>query len=390
MAKSKTAEADVATATTHKFLVSSSALLKALTPLAGVIVNNPVVPILENFLLVVEPGLLRLTASDLEVTLQTTVPVEARAEFAVCLPARILLDTLKALPDQPVTFTVDLDEYTAVLRSVNGTYKIAGERADDFVKVPDVRGTVLDVPGSVLKRAITHTVFAISGDELRPAMTGVLVERSFDFLRFVSTDGHRLLRYTRTDVGTGERELARSIVPGKAWKTLGRLVASDALVHVAFGQSQACFTWDSFTLTTRLIDERYPDYENVIPISNPNVLLINRREMLNSLRRIGLYSNRTTHQVRLKLSGSELLLSAEGYDTSREASETLTCQYDGGNMQIGFSDRFLIELLSNLDTDEVTLACSTPNRAGLLTPVAGEEHEEVLMLVMPVMLNNYV
>jgi len=208
----------------------------------------------------------------------------------------------------------------------------------------------------------------------------------------VATDGHRLLRYQRTDVGTGERAVASAIVPRKAWQLLGKLLPAEAeaVVDVTFGPLQGAFTWSGFTLTTRLIDERYPDYVNVIPVSNPNVLLINRAELLSAVRRISFFANRTTHQVRLKLEKAQLVLAAEDFDRSNEASESLPCQYDGEAMQIGFNAKFLLELLGNLDPDEVSLAFSTPNRAGLLTPVSGEAHEDVLMLVMPVMLNNYV
>lgn len=392
MAKTKSASVVAEPATAAKFLVSSSALLKALTPLAGVITHNPVVPSLSCFLLTLEAGQLTCTASDLEVTLSTRLPVDARQDLSVCLPARLVLDTLKGLPDQPLTIRVDLDTFTVQLRSVNGEYKLAGRDAREYPQVPDVQGAALELPSALLRRAIAKTQFAISHDELRPAMTGVLVERAFDYLRFVATDGHRLLRYTRTDAGTGERAGARAIVPRKAWQLLGKLLPpeAEAVVDTAFGQSQAAFRWDSFTLTSRLIDERYPEYENVIPVSNPNVLLINRAELLSAVRRLSVYANRTTHQLRLKLHGSELELLAEDLDFSNSASETFPCQYEGEQMQIGFNAKFLLELLSNQDTEEVSLALSTPSRAGVLTPVAGEAHEDVLMLVMPLTLNNYV
>jgi DNA polymerase-3 subunit beta len=369
-------------------MVSSSSLLKHLTPLAGVIVSNPVVPALQNFLFSVSPGLLIITASDLEVSLQTSLPVESGAtEWGLCVPARLLVDTLKALPDQPVTFTATLDEDRIELRTANGTYKLSGDRASDFPKVPVLSSIEpLELPGAVVRRAVDNTSFAISTDELRPAMCGVLIQLEATRLTFVATDGHRLLRYRRTDLGAGNppRNL---IVPRKAWHLLGKLVTTDALVLARFGQQQAVFSINDLTLTTRLVDERYPDYENVIPLSNPNKLVIDRRELLHSVRRLGNFTNRTTHQVRLELNAAAVRLFAEDLDFNREADEQLSCQYDGEEMKIGFNARFLNEVLTQLQGAEVQVEMSTPNRAALLMPTSPDAGEEVLMLVMPVMLN---
>lgn len=372
-----------------KFMVSSSSLLKHLTPLAGVIVSNPVVPALENFLFAVSPGLLIITASDLEVSLKTSLPVESgNTEWALCVPAKLLVDTLKALPDQPVTFTANLDENRIELRTVNGIYKLSGDRESDFPKVPVLSSIeALDLPGSLVRRAVDNTIFAISSDELRPAMCGVLIQLEATQLTFVATDGHRLLRYRRTDLGAGNppRNL---IVPRKAWSLLGKMVTADALVQARFGNQQAAFTVNGLTLTTRLIDERYPDYENVIPLSNPNQLVIDRRELLQSVRRLSSFSNRTTHQVRLELNDVQVVLFAEDLDFSREADERLVAQYDGEAMRIGFNGRFLNEVLTQLHGEQVTIGMSTPGRAALFTPSVPTDSEEVLMLVMPVMLTN--
>ncbi|MDJ0363955.1 DNA polymerase III subunit beta [Hymenobacter sp. H14-R3] len=373
-----------------KFIVSSSALLKQLQSINGVVTNNPVVPILENFLFEIEPGKLTITASDLETSMMTELPIETNESGRIAAPARILLDTLKNLPDQPVTFTLDEETYTIEISSANGRYKLAGENAADFPRVPVVKGSApVEIPSSSLARAINKTIFAVSTDELRPAMTGILVQLADSQITFVATDGHRLLRYRRQDVGAGQT--ANLIIPRKAFNLLkSSLPSESATVRIEFNQSNAFFSFNQMRLVCRLIDERYPDYENVIPVSNPNKLTINRAELLNSVRRISIYSNKTTHQVRLRLTGSELVISAEDLDFSNEAKETLTCQYDGEDMEIGFNARFLQEMLSNIDSDEITLELSTPNRAGLLMPAQADENESILMLVMPVMLNNYV
>ncbi|AMM52000.1 DNA polymerase III subunit beta [Rufibacter sp. DG15C] len=373
-----------------KFIVSSTALLKQLTSINGVVANNPVVPILENFLFEINDGVLTITASDLETSMITEIHVEARENGRIAAPAKILIDTLKNLPDQPVTFTIDEETYTIEISSSNGRYKLSGENATDFPKVPVVRGgTAIEIPSNVLSRAINKTIFAVSNDELRPAMTGIFVQLGSDNITFVATDGHRLLRYRRKDVSS--ENSASIIIPKKAFNLLKSTLPSEATaVRMEFNTSNAYFSFDNLKMICRLIDERYPDYENVIPAQNPNKLSIDRYDFLSSVKRISIYSNKTTHQVRLRITGSELQISAEDLDFSNEASERLTCQYDGEDMEIGFNAKFLTEMLSNMDSDEITLELSTPNRAGLLMPANNDDEENILMLVMPVMLNNYV
>ncbi|RIJ41992.1 DNA polymerase III subunit beta [Pontibacter oryzae] len=373
-----------------KFIVSSSALLKQLSSINGVVTNNPVVPILENFLFEINNSTLTITASDLETSMMTELPVEAKENGRIAAPAKILLETLKNLPDQPVTFTIDEETYTIEISSSNGRYKLSGENATDFPRVPSVQGgNAIEIPSNVLARAINKTIFAVSNDELRPAMTGIFVQLRSENVTFVATDGHRLLRYRRTDVGT-EQE-ASIIVPRKAFTLLKSTLPNEATaVRMEFNQSNAFFSFDNIRMICRLIDERYPDYENVIPVQNPNKLVIDRSDLLSSVKRISIYSNKTTHQIRLKLSGSEMQVSAEDLDFSNEANERLSCQYEGEDMEIGFNAKFLMEMLNNIDSDEITFELSTPNRAGLLMPIMNEEAEDVLMLVMPVMLNNYV
>ena len=373
-----------------KFIVSSSALLKQLSNINGVVTNNPVVPILENFLFEIHDGLLTITASDLETSMTTEIPVEAKENAKIAAPARILLDTLKNLPDQPVTFTLDEETYTIEISSSNGRYKLSGENATDFPKVPVVRGgNSIEIPSNALGRAINKTIFAVSTDELRPAMTGIFVQLNEGNITFVATDGHRLLRYRRQDISADQA--ASIIVPRKAFTLLKSTLPSEPTsVRIEFNASNAFFSFDNIRMVCRLIDERYPDYENVIPVKNPNKLTIDRQSLLSSVKRISMYSNKTTHQVRLRITGSELQISAEDLDFSNEANERLGCQYDGEDMEIGFNARFLVEMLSNIDSDEITMELSTPNRAGLLMPTSTDENENILMLVMPVMLNNYV
>ncbi|ELR69648.1 DNA polymerase III beta subunit [Fulvivirga imtechensis AK7] len=373
-----------------KFIVSSSALLKQLSSINGVITTNPVVPILENFLFEINDGVLVVTASDLQTSMITELEVESKESGSIAVPARILLETLKNLPEQPVTFTIDEETYSVEISSDNGRYKLAGENATDFPKVPAVSDDFsVGMSTDVLSSAINNTIFATSNDELRPAMTGVYMNLTDTNTTFVSTDGHRLIRYRRVDVASDNGNAI--IIPRKALNLLKSTLPSENIeVTVEFNVSNAFFRFGNIKMICRLIDERFPDYENVIPTDNTNTMTIDRSEFLSSLRRIAIYANKTTHQVRLKITGSELQISAEDLDFANEANERLSCEHDGGDIEIGFNAKFLIEMLNNVDSDKVELRLSEPNKAGLLLPTEKDDNEDILMLVMPVMLNNYV
>ncbi len=372
-----------------KFIVSSSALLKQLSGINGVITTNPVVPILENFLFEIVDGRLTITASDLQTSMITELDVEAKDSGSIAVPAKILLETLKNLPEQPVTFSIDEETYSIEISSDNGRYKLSGENATDFPKVPVVTDAdAVNMSSDILSSAINNTIFATSSDELRPAMTGVYMNLTGTNITFVATDGHRLIRYRRVDVAS-ETDSA-IIIPRKALNLLkATLPASVTNVSIEFNSSNAFFKFGNVQMICRLIDERFPDYENVIPGNNDNHMTISRAEFLSSLRRIAIYANKTTHQVRLKIAGSELQISAEDLDFSNEANERLSCEHDGEDIEIGFNAKFLIEMLNNLDANEVVIQLSAPNRAGLIVPAEKDDNEDILLLVMPVMLNNY-
>lgn len=373
-----------------KFIVSSSYLLKQLSAINGVITTNPVVPILENFLFEISGGTLSVTASDLQTSMMTELEVEAKEDGSIAIPAKILLETLRNLPEQPVTFSIDDSTYSIEINSDNGRYKLAGENATDFPKVPSVSdGYSVNISSDVLARALNNTIFATSNDELRPAMMGVYVKLDETNTTFVATDSHRLIRYRRVDVASDMGH--NMIIPRKALNLLKTtLPQENTNVNMEFNASNAFFDFNHIKMICRLIDERYPDYENVIPVDNNNVMSISRGELLSSLKRIAIYANKTTHQVRLKLTGSELQISAEDLDFSNEANERLSCEHDGEDIEIGFNAKFLIEMLGNLESDKISLRLSAPNRAGILLPDDKDENEDILMLVMPVMLNNYV
>ncbi|AUP77950.1 DNA polymerase III subunit beta [Flavivirga eckloniae] len=371
-----------------KFIVSSTYLLKQLQVLGGVINSSNTLPILDNFLFELDETKLTVSASDLETTMSSSLDVESDSKGSVAIPARLLLDTLKTFPEQPLTFVVE-ENNTIEISSNHGKYALAYADGNEFPKavaLEDPSKTV--VTGDVLATAISKTIFAAGNDDLRPVMSGVFFQFSTEGLTFVATDAHKLVKYTREDIKANQ--VAEFIMPKKPLNLLkGILAASEDEVTIEYNESNAKFTFENSELICRLIDGKYPNYEAVIPKENPNKLVIDRTQFLNSVRRVSIFSNKTTHQIRLKIAGAELNISAEDIDYSNKAEERLTCDYQGDDMQIGFNSRFLTEMLNNLGSDEVQLEMSMPNRAGILTPIDGlDEGEQVTMLVMPVMLNS--
>ena len=371
-----------------KFIVSSSQLLKQLQVLGGVINSNNTLPILDNFLFELSENQLKVSASDLETTMSSVIDVESDSSGSIAVSARLLLDTLKTFPDQPLTFKTEGDNAIEI-SSDQGKYDMAYFVGDEFpkaVSLPSPSKTV--VPASILGTAISKTIFAAGNDDLRPVMSGVFFQFSSQSLTFVATDAHKLVKYTRTDVTADQT--SEFIMPKKPLNLLkGILGGSDSDVTIEYNDANAKFTFDNVVLVCRLIDGKYPNYEAVIPKENPNKLTVDRASFLNSVRRVSIFSSKTTHQIRLKMAGTELNISAEDLDFSNKADERLSCDYQGDDMQIGFNSRFLSEMLNNLSSNDVLIEMSLPNRAGILTPIDGtDEGEQVTMLVMPVMLNS--
>ena len=371
-----------------KFSVSSSDLQKKLQLAGGAISTNPVLPILEDFLFTIEDGKLTVAATDLETSVITSLPVNADGNGVVAVPARILIDTLKALPQQPVTFTVNDDNYGIEITSAYGKYKLAGENGGDYPDLPTPsEADEISVSALNLLEGINKTLFATSTDELRPAMTGVFCQIDFSKLTMVATDAHKLVKYQLSDV-TGE-VTSNFIVPKKALNLLkGALPSTDEQVAVSFDKANAFFQYGDTTMACRLIDARYPDYNAVIPVDNPNVLNVNRADFQNSLKRIVIYANKTTNQVILNIADGGLTISAQDLDFSNEATEQISCSYDGQPLTIGFNAKFLVEMLGVLEGEEVRLEMSTATRAGILLPMEQEGGQEIMMLVMPVMWSN--
>lgn len=372
------------------FIVSSSALQKHLGKVNGVIPSRSVLPIIENFLFEIEEGNLTISTTNLEISMQTALNIESRGgSIKIAVPAKILQDILKELPEQPITFSIDEETFAIEISSEMGKYKLSGEDGLDFPKIPVPENTQsATMPVNVLLTAVTRTLFAASTDEDKAALNGIFFKLGTDALTFVATDAHRLVRYRRVDITVPEA--ASFIVPQKALNLLkGAFDSNSEPVQIEYNDSNAFFRTNSLLLVCRLIDQKYPDYENVIPTDNPNRLTVNRLELLGSLRRVNIFANKTSHQVRFKVTGSNLEISSEDLDYANEARETLNCHYEGGDVEIGFNASLLIDIIKNSTTDEILIEMSTPNRAGIVLPNVQEEGEDILMLIMPVMLGTY-
>jgi DNA polymerase III subunit beta len=372
-----------------KFIVSSTLLLKNLQAILGVINTSNTLPILDDFLFGLKDEELTITSSDLETTMSVSLkPDKALETGSIAIPAKILVDTLKTFPDIPVSFNINEETLMVELSAGEGKYKLSGHKSEEYPRTPLLEETTsIDLNSGVLAHAINKTLFATGNDELRLVLSGVFCELSPDDVTFVATDAHKLVRYKRMDAKSADS--VSFILPKKPLNLLKNILASQEVpVKIEYNPTNAFFSFNNINLVCRLIDGKYPNYDAVIPTENPNKMVIDRISLLTSIRRVAIFANQSTHQIRFKVSGKELVLSAEDVDFSNEAKERLTCSYEGDDIEIGFNSKFLMEMLNNIDTDEVRLEMSAPNRAGILLPVNNEnKDEDILMLVMPVMLN---
>jgi DNA polymerase III subunit beta len=372
-----------------KFIVSSNLLLKQLQSIGGVLSTNNTLPILDNFLFELNENELKVSASDLETTMIARMNVDmAEDEGTVAIPAKLLLDTLKTFSDIPVTINVDKSNFGISLIAGEGKYRLAGQDGSEYPRPAEIEGaSTLKMESDILHNAISKTIFAASNDELRPAMSGIYCELSTENVTFVATDAHKLVRYRRNDIKAEEN--VSFILPKKPLNQLKNILATgDASVEINYNDKNARFAFRNIIMICRLIDGKYPNYSAVIPLENPNKLTLDRSPFLNAIKRVSLFSNQTTYQVKFKIAGTELHLTAEDLDYSNEANERLNCHYEGNDMEIGFNSKFMVEMLNNLVAEQVVLEMSEPNRAGLILPLDNENpDEDILMLVMPVMLN---
>jgi DNA polymerase III subunit beta len=374
-----------------KFVVSSSELLGHLQAISRVISSKNTLPILDNFLFNLSGNDLEITASDLESTLITRMKLEnTDGDGSIALPARILLDTLKEFSVQPLTFDINMDTMAVVISSENGKFNVVGQNGIDFPALPSIKKDkkfVFAINADVLLSGITKTLFATADDELRPVMGGIFVEASTDKITFVASDAHKLVRYQRTDAHADDN--SSFILPKKPASLLKNILPKEeGNVTVEYDDKNAFFILSNYKVVCRLVEGNYPNYNSVIPKNNPRKITIDRVEFFNTLKRVSVFSNQASNLVKLQLKGNQVMVSAQDIDFSISAYERIKCQYEGEEIEIGFKSVFLLEILSNIGTQDVMIELADPTRAGLFLPVISDnEAEDLLMLLMPMMIN---
>lgn len=373
-----------------KFVVSSTELLSHLQAISRVISSKSTLPILDNFLFDLKDNKLVLTASDLEVTMITSLePDSSDGEGIIALPSRILLETLKKFPEQPLNFDINMEAFGVSIVTEKGKFSIVGQNGEDFPELPSLdidKSLSLRVEVDILESGVGKTLFATADDELRPVMNGILVELSPENVTFVASDSHKMVRYRRLDI---KAEFSGSfILPKKPAGLLKNVLPKETgEVLIEFDDKNAFFTLPNYKLVCRLVEGNYPSYNSVVPQDNPYKVIIDRSEFHNTLERVSLFSSQANNLVKLKMTAGEMMVSAQDIDFSISAYEHLSCQYEGDEMEIGFKCDFLADILDNLNSSDVILELSDPTRAGILLPFESNENEDVLMLLMPMMIN---
>jgi DNA polymerase III subunit beta len=374
-----------------KFVVSSSELLGHLQAISRVISSKNTLPILDNFLFNLTGNDLEITASDLESTLITRMKLEnTDGDGTIALPARILLDTLKEFSVQPLTFDINMDTMAVVISSENGKFNVVGQNGIDFPALPSIKKDkkfTFGINADVLLAGISKTLFATADDELRPVMGGIFVEASTDKITFVASDAHKLVRYQRSDAHADDN--SSFILPKKPASLLKNILPKEeGPVTVEFDDKNAFFILSNYKVVCRLVEGNYPNYNSVIPKNNPRKITIDRVEFFNTLKRVSVFSNQASNLVKLQLKGNQVTVSAQDIDFSISAYERIKCQYEGEEIEIGFKSVFLLEILSNIGSQDVMIELADPTRAGLFLPVISDnEAEDLLMLLMPMMIN---
>ncbi len=374
-----------------KFVVSSSELLGHLQAISRVISSKNTLPILDNFLFNLTGNDLEITASDLESTLITKMKLEnTDGDGTIALPARILLDTLKEFSVQPLTFDINMETMAVVISSENGKFNVVGQNGIDFPALPAIKKDkkfTFAINAEILLAGIAKTLFATADDELRPVMGGIFVEASTDKITFVASDAHKLVRYQRTDAHADDN--SSFILPKKPASLLKNILPKEeGQVTVDFDDKNAFFTLSNYKVVCRLVEGNYPNYNSVIPKNNPRKITIDRVEFFNTLKRVSVFSNQASNLVKLQLNGNLVMVSAQDIDFSISAYERIKCQYEGEEIEIGFKSVFLLEILSNIGSQDVMIELADPTRAGLFLPVISDnESEDLLMLLMPMMIN---
>jgi len=372
-----------------KFEVSSTQLFAQLQTLSRVIVPKQSIPILEDILFELRENVLTLTASDSEITVRTSIIVDAfEGEGKVAFGGKLLVDTLKEFSEQPLTFIVDDQNFKLVIKSENGNYSFVGVNGNEYPQIAEMpaESKQIQLPARLLLDGINQTIYCTADDELRPVMNGINVDMLEDRIVLVATDAHRLVRFSNMTVKS--EEPASFILPKKPANLLKNVLAKeDGEVTMSFDKQTIRFEFGKTLIICRQIEGRFPNYNAVIPQNNQNKMIVDRQTLLNACKRVAVFSSPGTGLFKLALTENKVTITAQDIDFSTSAEEVLTCSYDGMPMAIGFKAPFLIELLGAASSDEVMFELADPARAGLILPTDNQENEETLMLLMPMLLN---
>lgn len=373
-----------------KFIVSSTKLSSHLQAISRVITNKSTLPILDSFLFKLEGKILTITASDLETTLITSLELDsAEGAGLFAIQAKILLDTLKEFPEQPLSFDVNDDNLAMLIKSDTGTYNFIGQNGDEYPRVHEMSAEAnsLSIPVETLATGIAKSIFATADDELRPVMNGIYFDITTEGITMVATDAHKLVRYKNEAVkGSANAAFILAKKPATLLKNI--LPKESGEVLIQFDEKNAFFTLSNYKMVCRQVEGRFPNYNGVIPQNNPHKLIIDRLAFMNALKRVSLFSNQASNLIKLQLTSNEMHVSAQDIDFSISAEEKISCQYSGEPMGIGFKSTFLVDILGNISSGDVVMELADPSRAGLILPFENEADENLLMLLMPMLLND--
>lgn len=373
-----------------RFIVSSTALYGRLQAISRVINSKNSLPILDCFLIKLNDGTLSMTASDNDTTLSTSIETsEYEGECALAVSSKTLLDALKEIPEQPLTFEVNMENLEITVYYQNGKYSLMGQNADEYPQMPGMAAgsTQVTMTAEMLLGGINRCIFATADDELRPVMNGVYFDLGEDSITLVATDGQKLVRY-KSYAAHGEGK-SSFILPKKPATLLKNLLPKEeGDVQISFSDRNASFDMQDYRMVCRLIEGRYPNYNSVIPQRNPHCATVDRAAFISALKRVAVFSSQSVSLVRLSLTENSMKISAQDIDFATSAEETMACLYDSTPMNIGFKSSFLIDILNNISSNNVVMELADPSRAGVIVPEEQEENEDLLMLLMPMMLND--
>ena len=370
-----------------RFVVSSTSLSHSLQAVSKVIASKNAMPIRENILFEIKGTQLTLTASDEDNTFKAQLEINsADGDFAFTIPARHMIDIMGKFPEMPLTFDVS-DLSKIQLTSETGKYQLVGTSAEEYPQMKELdNANTFSIAGDVLLRAISKTVFAAADNELRPIMNGICFVINNDGLVCAATDSHQLVRFTNTSI-TGQD--AQFVLPKKPANILKNVLPKEkADVKITFNSNSACFELEKYTLVSRLIEGKYPNFNAVIPQNNINKLTIDKASFMSAINRVAVCSNQASNLIKLDINTNEMILTAQDYDFSTFATEKINCQFEGTPMAIGLKAPFLLDILGGIDSDDVIIELSDPSRAVLILPFNKLENEEILMLLMPMTLGD--